>query len=194
MDVLAAAAKTTKPTLYARFGSKEQLYERIVRREADAFMTHILDSYDLPATLTVHETVERSVAAWFEYLDVHAGVLHLLFAPDRSAAAQEIAEEVEVRIITGLMQAIERTITSSGRSTPVGSRFLASMVFGATLQATRDNIRTGELTTPDAVALATSFLYAGYVHVDLDSVEAGHKTGRGSQSASGTTKSSLKRR
>ena len=166
MDQLAAAANTTRPTLYSRFGSKEALYERIVRDAADVFATSILRSYDVPSELSVHDTVNRTVTAWFGYLSTEPHVLTLLFAPDRSPTAQRIAEEVEDRIISGLSDSIERTLARSGRSGGVRARFVASMVFGAVLYGARENARGSGLSTEQATSLASSFLYAAYVHLD----------------------------
>jgi AcrR family transcriptional regulator len=168
MDDVAAAAQTTKPTLYARFGSKEQLYERVVRREADAFIAHVLHSYEYADDTPVRQTIEGPMAAWFAYVRARPQVLQLLFAPDRSTAAQQVADEVEERIVTGLATAVERTLARTGRSAPAQARFLAAMVFGATLHATRDNERAGGLETEHAVALASSFVYAGYRGIDVE--------------------------
>lgn len=166
MEDLAAAAKTTKPTLYTRFGSKDELYERAVRREADAFIADVLDSYEQAEGLTVRDSVERLQASWFAYLDPRPDVLRLLFAPDRSPAAQRIADEVEERIVAALARSTEQTLARTGRSAPAQARFLAAMVFGATLHATRDNARTSGLSTDDAVGLSSSFIYAGYRGLD----------------------------
>jgi AcrR family transcriptional regulator len=166
MEDLAAAANTTKPTLYARFGSKDELYERVVRREADAFIENVLASYEAAKTLPIHDTIEKPMAAWFQYIDQHPGVLQLLFAPDRSTAAQRIADEVEERIVDGLALMVEQALARSGRSAPPQSRYLATMVFGATLHATRHNTRARDLTISRAVALSTSFIGAGYRGLD----------------------------
>src|SRR5919198_67094 len=64
MDDVAAAARTTKPTLYARFGSKEQLYERVVRREADAFIAHILASYEQAGGPSPPQSTTQTVGGW----------------------------------------------------------------------------------------------------------------------------------
>lgn len=171
MDDLAEAATTTKPTLYARFGSKEELYERVVRREADAFIATILASYEGTAQHSVDQDVGRPMAAWFAYLEGHPDVMALLFAPDRSGAAQRIAEDVEHEVVTGLAQTVELTLARSGRTAPEAARFLASMVFGATLHASREEGRRGGLGTARAVALATSFVVGGYRGLDAGLLE-----------------------
>jgi AcrR family transcriptional regulator len=168
MDDLASAARTTKPTLYARFGSKNELYERVVRREADAFITSILASYEAAESLSIYEMTEKPMAAWFEYLDDHPAALELLFSPDRSPAAQRIAQEIEERIIDGLSAMMGTAMRRKGRSAPAQARFLAAMVFGATLHASRLNARTRLLAADHAAALATSFIDAGQRGLDLE--------------------------
>jgi AcrR family transcriptional regulator len=168
MDELATAARTTKPTLYARFRSKDELYERVVRREADAFIAAILASYEAAGSLSIYELTERPMAAWFAYLDAHPAALELLFSPDRSPAAQRIGQQVEERIIDGLAAMIEAAMRRTGRRAPAQARFLAAMVFGATLHASRLNARTQLLTSDHAAALATSFIDAGQRGVDRE--------------------------
>ena len=167
MDELAAAASSTKPTLYARFGSKDGLYERVVRREADAFVAYVLASYEQAEELSIREMTAKPMAAWFAYLDEHPAALDLLFAPDRSPAAQRTAQEIEDRIIDGLTAMMEAAMKRSRRRAPEQARFLAALVFGATLHASRLNRRSGLLSTDHAAALATSFIDAGQRGVDL---------------------------
>lgn len=167
MEALALAAGTTKPTLYARFGSKGGLYERVVRREAEAFLAAILASYDAAGTLSIYEMTAQPMAAWFAYLDARPAALDLLFAPDQSPAAQGIAQEIEDRIIDGLTAMMEAAMRRKRRRAPRQARFLAAMIFGATLHASRLNARDRLLRTDHAAALATSFIDAGQRGVDL---------------------------
>jgi AcrR family transcriptional regulator len=172
MEDLASAAATTKPTLYARFGSKGELYERVVRREADAFIAAILASYEeMAAEPSIYLMTERTMRLWFEYIEANPAVLDLLFSPDRSPAAQRIAADVEARIIEGLARLMEAAMSRADRQAPAQARFLAAMAFGATLHASRHNVRQGLLDIDHAVALASSFLDAGHHGVDLALIE-----------------------
>lgn len=45
MDVIAAEADATKPTLYARFGSKEALFEAAVEREYELRKQRLFSAY-----------------------------------------------------------------------------------------------------------------------------------------------------
>jgi AcrR family transcriptional regulator len=172
MEDLAAAAATTKPTLYARFGSKGELYERVVRREADAFIETILASYEeIAAEPSIYVMTERTMRLWFEYMEANPAVLDLLFSPDRSPAAQRIAADVEEQIIEGLAGLMEAAMSRADRKAPAQARFLAAMAFGATLHASRHHIRQGLLDTDHAIALASSFFDAGHHGVDLELIE-----------------------
>jgi AcrR family transcriptional regulator len=166
MDDIAAAAGSTKPTLYARFGSKDVLYERVVRREADEFIALILAGYE-EASGPLEEAIRGQNVIWFGFLSARPEVLQLLFAPDRSPAAQRIADDVEQEIVAGLAANINATLERLGRPAPDQARFLAAMVFGASLHGARDAARGGGLGQEDAIALATSFVAAGYRGLDV---------------------------
>lgn len=167
MDDLAAAAGSTKPTLYARFGSKDVLYERVVRREADDFIACILAGYEEASGSSLEEAIRGQNVIWFGFLSARPEVLQLLFAPDRSPAAQRIADDVEQEIVAGLAGNIDATLERLGRGAPDQARFLAAMVFGAALHGARDVARGGGLGQEDAIALATSFVAAGYRGLDV---------------------------
>jgi hypothetical protein len=107
----------------------------------------ILASYEAAGSLSIYELTEKPMTAWFTYLDAHPAALELLFSPDRSPAAQQIGHRVEEGIIDGLAAMIERAMRRTGRRAPAQARFLAAMMFGATLHASRLNARTQLLTT-----------------------------------------------
>lgn len=166
MDEIALVGDTSKPTLYARFGSKQQLYERVTRFEADAFVAQVFAEYESVRGLPIRDAIATTAAAWFAYFDKHPDAMRLLFAPDRSPAAQQVAEEVGERITERVSALIEQTFAERGRKAPRQARFLAAMVFGAAITAARDNPRGGRLGVDEAAALYASFVYAGHRGLD----------------------------
>jgi AcrR family transcriptional regulator len=166
MDQIAAAGGVSKPSLYARFGSKERLYERVLLREADAFIARLFESYDAAHGMPVAQGLHHSMVAFFDHLTRRPQTLPLLFAPDRSGAAQRVASDVEERVVGRIAQIVERKLADDGRHAPAKARFLASMVFGAAISAARHAQSRG-LDADRSAALAASFLYAGYRDLDV---------------------------
>src|SRR5439155_19186982 len=64
MDGIAAAARLTKPSLYRRFGSKDQLFERAVASECDRLTEHLLSAYAMALELPVQERLAASFDAF----------------------------------------------------------------------------------------------------------------------------------
>ena len=82
VDDIAAQAGSTKPTFYARFGSKHELYEATFRREVDALTEHLLAAYADAGTVPMREFVRRAVDAWFAFAAARPDGLELLFFGD----------------------------------------------------------------------------------------------------------------
>jgi AcrR family transcriptional regulator len=70
---LARAAKVAKPTLYAHFGSREQLVEACVEHEAERLLDHVYDADDVAAALATY--VAESPGWRFLLLARHPAVL-----------------------------------------------------------------------------------------------------------------------
>src|ERR1700759_4466039 len=94
MEHIAAGAGTTKPTLYTRFGDKETLYERTIQERARALPEPLFVSYDEAAELSVHAMIETATRAYLEFFADEPEDFDLLFCPDRSRPATELADQV----------------------------------------------------------------------------------------------------
>ena len=66
---IARRAGATKPTLYARFGSKEALYDRVVERIAASLIDAMTAAYDGVETATAEEATRRMARAFFVLLN-----------------------------------------------------------------------------------------------------------------------------
>src|SRR5579875_2072003 len=66
MDAIAARAGITKPTLYARFGSKEQLFAAAARREYELRKAALFAAYDAPDEERFRDRLHRWTAAYFD--------------------------------------------------------------------------------------------------------------------------------
>ena len=83
MDAIAEAAGTTKPTFYARFGSKRGTYERAVRRDADALLATCSRPTARSPTRRWRSSSTRRCAVEFFAAEPDAFVL--LFSSERAA-------------------------------------------------------------------------------------------------------------
>jgi AcrR family transcriptional regulator len=173
MDTIAAAAGTTKPTLYARFGSKEALYERTVERDADALLEQLFDAYSSVVDLPVREMVAPAMRAYFDYFAATPDAFPLLFAPDRSDTSRAIAERVHDAMTVRIAALVERVLGRSGRDAPETARMMAAMLVGIAHHAAREVRRDQSLGYDRACLLATDFASAALHGLDPQLVEPG---------------------
>jgi AcrR family transcriptional regulator len=82
---IARRAGTTKPTLYARLGNKEQIYLRVVQREADAFKQWIADAYEHGTELPLARLAQVGMEPLFRFAAERAEGFDLLFRGDMTA-------------------------------------------------------------------------------------------------------------
>ena len=99
VDQIALRAGSTKPTLYARFSSKEELYARAVEREASLLTRHLFAAYDRAEREGLREGVSLGMRAAFEFAQLRPGGTALLFEPDVSAPSGEVSERAVRQVI-----------------------------------------------------------------------------------------------
>jgi AcrR family transcriptional regulator len=123
MDAIAAGAGATKPTLYDRFGSKSALYERAVRRDADALVEHLFAAYLTVAEQPVGAMVEASMAAYFGFFEQRPDAYGLLFSSGRAESAELMAEQVLDAVTDRLAEMVAAVLARQGRAnTPPARR------------------------------------------------------------------------
>ncbi len=177
MEQIAAGAGTTKPTLYSRFGDKAQLYERTIRERAEALLAHLFACYEQAADLPVPEMINAATRAYLDFFADKPQDFDLLFNPDRSRPATELAGEVLDGIIDGITTLVEAVLARSGRRAPHVARLIAAMMVGVAHQALRQLSNDPELKREHAIELATSFCYAAVKGLDPDLVTDPTPTG-----------------
>src|ERR1700710_1847921 len=123
MDAIAAAAGATKPTLY-RVGSKKDLYERAVARDADALIAHLFEAYSGVATAPVGAMVDASMQAYFEFFERCPDAFGLLFASGRSEPAVVMAERVLDAITDRLAEMVGAVLARTARPPSHSTRLL----------------------------------------------------------------------
>jgi AcrR family transcriptional regulator len=171
MEQIAAGAGTTKPTLYARFGGKAELYERTIRGRARALLDHLLTSYEHAADLSVLDMIDTATRAYLDFFAEQPEDFDLLFNPDRSQPATELAEEVLDAIIDGITDLVNGVLSRSDRRAPHVARLIAAMMVGVAHHSLRQVSHDPRLDREHAIELATSFIYAAVTGLDASLVE-----------------------
>lgn len=169
MDAIAARAGATKPTLYARYGSKADLFAAAARREYELRKAALFEVYSLPAAGSFAQRLHRWTAAYFDFVRDRPDGFRLLSLaarhPASAAVIEQAAEEIVDRI-AGIVVAV------SGRQAPQGARLLAAMIAGMLNACAREAIQHSETDLAPAAALCESFLHAAVRGVDGDLIDA----------------------
>ena len=161
MEAIAEAADSTKPTLYAHFGSKESLHRRLLEREARRFTRSLLATYERSVELSVREAVRVDMLAFFDYAATHPDGFRLLF--DQSAS---VREELEREITERVGQTIRALMSRRRDPAPQASAdALAAMVVGIAVHGARHALATGS-DLGRAGELAASMAHAGLRGLD----------------------------
>ena len=165
MDAIAERGGTTKPTLYERFGSKKQLYEHAVRRDADALVAHLFNAYSAVSDRPVGVMVDASMRAYFDFFAARPDAFGLLFASGRSEPAVVMAERVLDTITDRLAGMVEAVLARTGRRPAPNTRLLAAMLLGIAHHGVAAARRDKTIDVAEAQQLATNLALSGLRHL-----------------------------
>jgi AcrR family transcriptional regulator len=169
MTDLAEAAGTTKPTLYARLGSKEQLYIRVLEREAGLLTSFLYSSYDQAAGQPLSEMIEISMLAFFRYARDRRAGFELLFRGEPSAPGQQVGERAMQQVTAEIAKLFADFNRRSGRSDSPGDALLAAAGVGVARQVCQYALDNG-YDLEAAGAVAGAFTEAGLRGIDANLV------------------------
>jgi AcrR family transcriptional regulator len=161
MEAIAAEGGTTKPTLYDRLGSKREIYELAVERDADALVDHLFTEYKEVAEGPVGDMVEASMRAYFGFFAARPDAFGLLFASGRSEPAVVMAERVLDTVTDRLAEMVEAVLARTGRPRAPSTRLLAGMLLGIAHHGVAALRHDPALDSEEAQALATSLALSG---------------------------------
>lgn len=174
MEAIAARAGTTKPTLYARFGSKEELFAAAVKREYRLRKERLFQAYDSDHEQPFRARLARWNAAYFDLVRERPDGFKLISEGERHQAAAAIIERAGREIIDRIEELVIRV---SGRQGRAGARLIASMIAGMLTSCAREAIaRQNNL--DQAAALCESFLYAALRGLDPHLIDAVSQAGQ----------------
>ncbi|MET8989494.1 TetR/AcrR family transcriptional regulator [Nonomuraea wenchangensis] len=167
---IARRAGTTKPTLYARLGNKEQIYLRVVRREAEVFRGWVADAYERGTRLPLAELSRVGMEPLFRFAAERAEGFNLLFRGEKTGdlpatLRREVVGDVTEQL-TGLIRRRQETFGPDLGST---ADTLAAACVGVALQVCEHTIdRGGDLNA--ARHLAARFVENAFHNLDLASL------------------------
>jgi AcrR family transcriptional regulator len=158
VEAVAAEGGATKPTLYARYGSKADLYCAAVRRERDVFLEQLFAAYRAAADEPVAVIVERAVHAWFAYADRRPDGYRLLFSGGQGQPADALITEMHDTVTARVTGLIEGAMSRLDQADRVTAGLVAAMIVGACVDGARRLQADPALTTARASAVATGFV------------------------------------
>lgn len=160
MSEIAEQANSTKPTLYAHFGGKGELYARLLRREADRCRTHLFDAYEEAAGFGLRDQTRADVDALFTFVDQWPEGFELLFGPRNAGSAAAVRGTLLDDVSSHLAQRLMDFRTESvGRAPTWSEQQLAAMLVGSSITAAQ-HARAAGTSMSRARSLASAFAIA----------------------------------
>jgi AcrR family transcriptional regulator len=169
MDEIAARAETTKPTLYARFGSKDDLFAATVRREYELRKDRLFAAYATGGDEPFRARLHRWTAAYFDLVRERPDGFRLISEGERYAVGAAIIDRANEEIVDRIAELVGRV--SGHREARHGARLVASMISGMLTSCAREAVRSG-LDLDDAAALCEQFLHSALRGLDPDLMDA----------------------
>src|SRR3954465_1412219 len=99
MDTIAARAGATKPTLYARFGSKDELFAAAVRREYALRKAALFEAYGAGGARPFRERLHGWTAAYFDFVHERPAGFLLISEGERHPASAAVIEDAGREIV-----------------------------------------------------------------------------------------------
>jgi AcrR family transcriptional regulator len=169
---IAAAAGATKPTLYARFGSKTELFEAATRHQAEALLPQLFEAYARASGLPLADAIRAGVDAWFAFARARPDGMALLFGQDAGVSSPVVDQTLEA-IIGRIAAVVSDHTRRSGVEAGDNAQVIAAMLVGTAVHAIRRCLSDPKL-RPDAVReLTSSFLIGAMRGLDPALVAAG---------------------
>lgn len=165
MTDLAKRARTTKPTLYARLGPKEQIYLRVLEREAKLLKASLYAEYERAIREPVDRMIEIAMLAFFRFAEQRRAGFDLLFRSEPGGPGHGIGERAMDEVIDQVTRLVDDYIMRTAGRPGRGTALLAAASVGVARQVCQyalDNDH--DLTT--AGALATAFTEGGMRFLD----------------------------
>lgn len=169
MEAIAERGGTTKPTLYARFGSKDALFAAAVQREYELLKARLFAVYESGEEDPFRVRLARWNAAYFDFVRERPDGFRLSSEGERFPAAAAIIQRSNDEIVDHIVGLIENVSRRPGRA---GAHIVGSMIAAMLSGCARDAVRHPGADLDDVAALCESFLYGALRGLDADLMDA----------------------
>ncbi|GAB83863.1 TetR/AcrR family transcriptional regulator [Gordonia rubripertincta] len=129
MTAIAERGGTTRVTLYAHFGSRDDLVARVINRELDTFTSFMFRVYDESEDMPYGARARYSVQCLFDYARNHPAGLRVLMGHSEGHGNRRLYAALEPRIAARL----RKNYADSGAGIAASADTLASLLLGMSL-------------------------------------------------------------
>ena len=169
MDAIAARAGVTKPTLYARFGSKEALFRAAVQREYEMRKARLFDAYADGGQESFRQRLHSWSSAYFDLAGERPEGFVLISEGERHPGAAAVVRRANQEIVDRIADLV---VDVSGLQARDGAHLVAAMISGIFTSCAREAVVNREVSITDAAALCESFVLGALRGVDPDLIQA----------------------
>lgn len=162
MEGVARAAGATKPTLYAHFGSKRQLFDATVDAECERLLDFLFAAYGRALAGSPSQLMRACIGEAFAYADRSPNGFKLLFRSARSARDAELVEDTIQRITARVTEIVERELKAAGRPDHERARMQAAAIVGVSHHAVLQEAVEPTADREAAIDFAASFASGGF--------------------------------
>jgi AcrR family transcriptional regulator len=167
MDTIAAEAGITKPTLYARFGSKEGLFAAAVQREYDVRKARLFDAYAEGGEEPFRTRLHRWSSAYFDLVRERPAGFALISEGERHPGAAALVRQGNDEIVDRIARLV---VEVSGRQARQGARLVATMISGIFTACAREAVAK-RMDLDAAAVLCESFMLGALRGVDAKLID-----------------------
>jgi AcrR family transcriptional regulator len=169
MAAIATRAGVTKPTLYARFGSKEQLFQAAVQREYEVRKARLFAAYSAAPKEAFRDRLHRWTATYFQLVRDRPEAVLLIAEGERHPQAASLIRQANAEIVEKIADLV---IQISGRRPGPGTQLVAVMISGIFTACAREAVLTPGVDIDNAAALCESFLNSALRGLDPRLIDA----------------------
>jgi AcrR family transcriptional regulator len=179
---IARQAGTTKPTLYARLGPKEQIYRRVIEREVNILRAWITDAFIRGTDMSLAELADIGTQTLFRFAAQRPEGFDLLLRGDRAAERPINLRRVILHVVTDMLADLITRRRGTTDTEPTSTdRALAAACVGVAVQVCENAIDRGQ-PLEEAQHLAAQFIANAFRHLDLQTPNGKFASTRGRDS------------
>lgn len=168
MDAIAERAGCTKPTLYAHFGSKEDLHRATLEREINFLAGQLFRAYETVVGLPLNQQLRVSIATFLDFANSNPEGFQLLFGTDTGAPSASARDWLFDAMSRRVAETVRRFGGTHGIELGVSADIVGAMLIGVAFYGARQAALVSELDTGLATELATAFADAALRNIDRD--------------------------